>query len=96
MGKVKDTLLGLTLLALVLTGPAAVAGQVAIGIELEGCDWQPFDERQYLCLASLARLLMATWPAIGAHRLVGHSDIAPGRKTDPGPHFDWHKLRCLL
>jgi AmpD protein len=68
----------------------------SIGIELEGCDWQPFDERQYLCLASLARLLMATWPAIGAHRLVGHSDIAPGRKTDPGPHFDWHKLRSLL
>jgi AmpD protein len=68
----------------------------SIGIELEGCDWQPFEERQYQRLANLARLLMAAWPAIGAHGLVGHSDIAPGRKTDPGPHFDWRKLRSLL
>ena len=68
----------------------------SIGIELEGCDWQPFEERQYRRLASLVRLLMAAWPAIDADRLVGHSDIAPGRKTDPGPHFDWRKLRSLL
>jgi AmpD protein len=68
----------------------------SIGIELEGCDWQPFEERQYRRLASLVRLLMAAWPAIDNHRLVGHSDIAPGRKTDPGPHFDWRKLRSLL
>ncbi len=68
----------------------------SIGIELEGCDWQPFEERQYRRLASLVRLLMAAWPAIGNHRLAGHSDIAPGRKTDPGPHFDWRKLRNLL
>ncbi len=68
----------------------------SIGIELEGCDWQPFDERQYRRLASLVRRLMAAWPAISNHRLVGHSDIAPGRKTDPGPHFDWQKLRGLL
>jgi AmpD protein len=68
----------------------------SIGIELEGCDWQPFEERQYQRLANLVRLLMGAWPAIGAHGLVGHSDIAPGRKTDPGPHFDWRKLRSLL
>ncbi len=68
----------------------------SIGIELEGCDWQPFEDRQYRRLASLVRLLMAAWPAIGNHSLVGHSDIAPGRKTDPGPHFDWQKLRGLL
>lgn len=68
----------------------------SIGIELEGCDWQPFENDQYRRLASLAGRLMATWPAIGVERLVGHSDIAPGRKTDPGPHFDWGKLRGLL
>ena len=68
----------------------------SIGIELEGCDWQPFEEHQYRHLASLVRLLMAAWPAIGANRLVGHSEIAPERKTDPGPHFDWRKLRSLL
>jgi len=68
----------------------------SIGIELEGCDWQPFEDAQYRCLASLVRLLKAAWPAIGADRLVGHSDIAPGRKTDPGPHFDWRKLTSLL
>ena len=68
----------------------------SIGIELEGCDWQPFEDRQYRCLASLVRLLMDTWPTIGADCLMGHSDIAPGRKTDPGPHFDWRKLKSLL
>lgn len=68
----------------------------SIGIELEGCDWQPFEDEQYQRLAQLVRLLMAAWPAIGAERLVGHSDIAPGRKTDPGPHFDWGKLRSLI
>lgn len=68
----------------------------SIGIELEGCDWQPFEDVQYRRLASLVRLLAATWPALGAERLVGHSDIAPGRKTDPGPHFDWARLRRLL
>lgn len=68
----------------------------SIGIELEGCDWQPFEDSQYRRLASLVRLLVTAWPAIGADRVVAHSDIAPGRKTDPGPHFDWRKLRSLL
>ena len=68
----------------------------SIGIELEGCDWQPFEDGQYRCLARLVRVLMDTWPAIDAERLVGHSDIAPGRKTDPGPCFHWPKLKNLL
>jgi AmpD protein len=68
----------------------------SIGIELEGCDWQAFEDAQYRRLASLVRVLMAAWPSIDAERLVGHSDIAPGRKTDPGPHFDWRKLNHLL
>jgi AmpD protein len=53
----------------------------SIGIELEGCDWQPFEDIQYRRLAGLVRVLREAWPAIGADGLVGHSDIAPGRKT---------------
>jgi len=68
----------------------------SIGIELEGCDWQPFEDAQYRRLVSLVRVLREAWPAIGADGLVGHSDIAPGRKTDPGPHFDWGRLRSLV
>ena len=68
----------------------------SIGIELEGCDWQPFEDVQYRRLADLATILMSAWPAITADRVVGHCDIAPGRKTDPGPHFDWARLRRLL
>ena len=68
----------------------------SIGIELEGCDWQPYEEAQYRQLAGLLRVLMSAWPVIDAGRVVGHSDIAPGRKTDPGPHFDWRKLRSLI
>jgi len=68
----------------------------SIGIELEGCDWQPFEEAQYRRLAQLIRRLMAAWPVIDSDRVVGHSDIAPGRKTDPGPHFDWRRLHGLL
>jgi N-acetyl-anhydromuramoyl-L-alanine amidase len=62
----------------------------SIGIELEGSDHVPFDDRQYVALARLTRLLRRSYP-ISA--IVGHADIAPGRKTDPGPCFDWS--RCL-
>ncbi len=68
----------------------------SIGIELEGCDWQPFEDSQYRRLASLVRLLMAAWPAISIENVIGHNHIAPERKTDPGPHFDWQKLRIFL
>ena len=68
----------------------------SIGIELEGCDTKPFTLRQYARLARLARALMRLYPAIKPARVVGHSDIAPGRKTDPGPHFDWARFRREL
>lgn len=61
----------------------------SIGIELEGCDEQPFSDCQYHSLATVTRLIRKAYPAITADRIVGHSDIAPGRKTDPGPFFDW-------
>jgi len=68
----------------------------SIGIELEGADDVPYTGRQYASLARTARLLMRHWPAITLRRIVGHSDIAPGRKTDPGAAFDWLRFRRSL
>lgn len=68
----------------------------SIGIELEGTDDIPYTEAQYRTLAATTRLIMAAWPDITPDRLTGHSDIAPGRKTDPGPAFDWHHFRDVL
>ena len=68
----------------------------AIGIELEGADDIPYTEEQYHTLASLARLTMAAWPAVTPDRITGHSDIAPGRKTDPGPAFQWPYFKNLV
>lgn len=68
----------------------------SIGIELEGCDSKPFTQAQYRRLARLARSLMRAYPQLTPERIVGHSDIAPGRKTDPGPCFDWARFRVEL
>ena len=68
----------------------------SVGIEMEGSDEAAYAPEQYAALARLVRALCATWPTLSAQRLVGHSDIAPGRKTDPGPSFDWGRLRALL
>ncbi len=68
----------------------------SIGIELEGCDDKPFTAKQYRRLIPLCRQLLKTYPALTPQRIVGHSDIAPGRKTDPGPYFDWERLRAGL
>lgn len=62
----------------------------SIGIELEGADANPFEAAQYATLAALVGALVARYPI---EALAGHSDIAPGRKTDPGPHFDWARLQ---
>jgi len=67
-----------------------------IGIELEGTDETPFTAAQYQRLAALTGEIMRRFPAITAERIVGHSDVAPGRKTDPGPAFDWDRYRRLL
>ena len=68
----------------------------SISIELEGWDRDPYEHVQYQVLAELIGTLSAHWPGIRPERVVGHSDIAPGRKTDPGPAFEWRKLRTLL
>lgn len=67
----------------------------SIGIELEGDDETPFTPAQYRRLAALCAALRQRYRGIG-ERIAGHSDIAPGRKTDPGPQFDWQRLRALL
>mgnify|MGYP000870924536 FL=1 len=61
----------------------------SIGIELEGSDDLPFAEAQYAALIPLLATLKTAYPI---QAVVGHSDIAPGRKTDPGPHFAWQRL----
>ena len=64
----------------------------SIGIEMQGCDEQAFAELQYLSLIDLTKEIQSHFPDITKERIVGHSDIAPGRKTDPGPNFDWQRL----
>ena len=68
----------------------------SVGIELEGTDDLPFTDDQYRALTGLTRQLQAAFPAITAQRICGHSDIAPGRKTDPGPAFYWARYRAAL
>lgn len=68
----------------------------SIGIELEGCDQLPFTESQYSQLAALTSAIFSGYPAVNANRIYGHDEISPGRKTDPGPHFDWPRYRALL
>jgi AmpD protein len=61
----------------------------SIGVELEGVDDSPYTERQYQSLIEVTQQLLQAYPKLNKKRIVGHSDIAPNRKTDPGPAFDW-------
>lgn len=65
----------------------------SVGVELEGTDDQPYEAAQYQALATLTTALKRRYPIAD---IVGHSDIAPGRKSDPGPRFDWAHFRALL
>jgi N-acetyl-anhydromuramoyl-L-alanine amidase len=68
----------------------------SIGVELEGCDDQPFADAQYRRLVEVTQALTQAYPRLSPERIVGHSDIAPGRKSDPGPCFDWLRFLCAL
>ncbi|HEY6452313.1 MAG TPA: 1,6-anhydro-N-acetylmuramyl-L-alanine amidase AmpD [Steroidobacteraceae bacterium] len=77
-------------------GAREACNDFSIGIELEGTDTVPYGDGQYATLAQLIRALCAAYPSLSAQRVVGHSDIAPERKSDPGPAFDWARLRASL
>ena len=64
----------------------------SIGIELEGTDNSEFTDQQYNCLMEISKLLILNYPNLCKERIVGHSTIAPNRKTDPGSFFNWSKL----
>jgi AmpD protein len=82
-------------------GESRYNGRVAcndfsIGVELEGVDTIAYEAAQYDTLAEVVAALCDAYPRLSPDRLVGHSDISPGRKTDPGPAFDWERAhRCI-
>ena len=65
--------------------------EFSIGIELEGTDHEAFTDMQYETLIYVTKELLKNYPLINRNRIKGHSDIAPGRKTDPGPYFEWQR-----
>jgi AmpD protein len=77
-------------------GGRAGCNDFSVGLEVEGADELPYAAPQYLALAALIAALRRTYPSLRGADVVGHSDIAPGRKTDPGPGFEWEVLRQLV
>jgi AmpD protein len=68
----------------------------SIGLELEGTDTTPYEDAQYGALAALVAALIRAYPTLSPEAVTGHEDVAPGRKTDPGPAFEWPRLWALL
>ena len=68
----------------------------SIGIEMEGADHIAYTDSQYEVLAAVTQALLAAYPRLTTDRIVGHTDIAPERKTDPGPAFDWGRYKSAL
>ena len=77
-------------------GDEVECNDFAVGIELEGTDDDPYTPLQYEALISITKELMKAYPKITIDRIVGHCDVAPGRKTDPGPVFDWKYYKNSL
>jgi AmpD protein len=77
-------------------GDREACNDFSIGIELEGTDHTPYTDAQYQKLLELTRAIRRHYPAIRPGRITGHADIAPGRKTDPGPAFDWARYLGAL
>ena len=69
-----------------------VCNDFSIGIEMEGTDFEPFEEKQYQILEQVLEALIKHYPNLNAKSITGHEHIAAGRKTDPGPFFDWESL----
>lgn len=70
--------------------------EYSIGIEVEGTDFEAFTDAQYDSLTQVTLVLLDAYPGLNVDRIAGHSDISPGRKTDPGPFFDWRRYRSAL
>lgn len=68
----------------------------SIGVELEGTDEEPYSAEQYSVLAGVSNALIDAYAGLSGERIAGHSDIAPGRKTDPGQAFDWRRFRAEM
>ena len=73
-----------------------VCNDFSIGIEMEGTDFDAFEEIQYEVLNDVIHALVETYPLLNLNSITGHENIAPGRKTDPGPYFEWEKLSVAL
>lgn len=74
----------------------ACCNDFSVGIELEGEDETPYDDRQYAVLPAVLGAVTAAYPQITAREIAGHCDVSPGRKSDPGPAFDWPRLYDAL
>jgi AmpD protein len=74
----------------------AECNDYSIGVELEGTDDVAYADAQYTRLTALIRALFVAYPSLARDRIAGHSEIAPGRKSDPGASFDWARLRASL
>ena len=74
----------------------AACNDFSVGIELEGTDETGYEDAQYRTLTAVIAALLRCYATLDAARIVGHSDIAPGRKLDPGVKFDWPRLRALI
>jgi N-acetyl-anhydromuramoyl-L-alanine amidase len=74
----------------------AACNDFSIGVELEGTDDTPYTDAQYEALSGLSAALLAAYPSLSPQAIAAHSEVSPGRKTDPGPSFDWARFRGLL